>query len=479
MRTNFIIILILSVFSTSLFAQNEADALRFSQSYSGGTARSLGLSGAFGALGGDPSSLSINPAGIGVYRSSEFTITAGVNNDLVTSKYRGYKYEDFKNKFNLSNLAYVYTYNTNKTAGWVSASFGVAYNRLADFNRNFSIRNDNATGSLMDEFVLNSNNNQGSEFYEDLAWNTDVLLYDEVNKVYSSDFTGTNYGQTIKKNVSTKGGIGEYDFSFGANFSHLLYVGATLGVQRIDYEEIKEHSEFDDNGTYEYLKSFSFNEHFNAYGTGVNFKIGAILKPVDFLRLGLAVHTRTYYNMNSEFYTSMESSFDKGTPAQMSDRTDLVTSDYKFQTPMKAIGSIAFVFDKFGLFSLDYEMVDYTKGRFRSDEDDFGDINVKMSDVYKKTSNIKAGLEGRLGPFAARVGYGWYGSPYVKDANRLNSDYKYQSYSAGIGIRGKKAFFDVAYVTNKSNEEHKLFLSENAQLDINQSKIMATLGFRF
>jgi hypothetical protein len=306
-----------------------------------------------------------------------------------------------------------------------------------------------------------------------------VLILDENTGIYSSDFTNTAYNQSLKKTLVTKGGIGEFDFSFGANFGHMLYIGATVGVQRLEYEELKDHSEVDDNNVSAYLRSFSFNEHFNAYGTGVNIKIGAILKPVDYLRFGLAVHTPTFYSMTSEFYTTMNTSFDQGDPAQMNDRSKLITSDYNFNSPLRAIGSVAVVFDKFGLLSVDYEMVDYRKSRFRSDLDDFGDINAGMGDVYKRASNIKAGLEGRMGPIAARIGYGFYGSPYVSSSDRLNNNYKYQSYSAGLGVRGKKAFFDVAYVLNKSNEEHKLFMNEIAKLDNEQTKIMATLGFRF
>jgi len=479
MKTNIKAIIALLSFSLSAIAQNESDALRFSQNYSGGTARSLGLSGAFGALGGDPSSLSINPAGIGVYRASEFTITTGVNYDKVKSSYLGSSYEDYKYKLNISNLAYIYTYNTNKTQGWVSASFGIAYNRLADFNRNISIRGNNAQSSLMDEFVYNSNNGMGSEFYEDLAYLTEAMDYNEIDSKYYSDFTLDGYGQSQKKNIVTKGGIGEYDLSFGANFGNVLYLGATVGVQRVDYEELKDHTETDVNGTLEYLQSFSFKEHFNAYGTGYNLKVGAIVKPVDFLRLGLAVHTPTFYNLTSEFYTNMDTYFDKGSPADMHERSDLASSDYLLTTPFKAIGSVAFIFDKYGLFSLDYEMVDYTKARFRSDEDDYSVVNTAVGDVYKKTSNIKAGLEGKLGPFSARIGYGYYGRPYSSSSNLLNNSYKYQSYSAGFGIRGKSAFFDVAYVVNKSNEELKLYSSAYPKLEINQSKIMATLGFRF
>lgn len=483
MKTNFFIsALLLSVFSLPVLAQNESDALRFSQTYSGGTARSMGLSGAFGALGGDASSLGINPGGIGVYRASEFTITTGVNYDAVNSGYLGNSYEDYKYKLNLSNLAYVYTYNTKKNTGWVSASFGIGYNRLADFNRNISIIGRNATGSLLDEFVNNFNNglpNDDHFYYEDLAWATDVILKDNNTGQFGSDYTYEGYGQTIEKNIVTKGGIGEFDFSFGANYGHMVYLGATIGVQRVAYEEVNDHSEFDDKKTLEYLKSFSFREHFNAYGTGINFKIGTIIKPIDFLRIGLAVHTPTFYSINSEFYTSMNSSFDQGTPAEMDTTTTLAVSDFTLNTPFKAIGSLAFVFDKYGLFSLDYEFVDYTKARFRSDESNFNNQNTNIRTFYRTTANIRAGLEGRLGPFSARVGYGYYGSPYKDNPDYLNYDYSYHSYSAGLGVRGKSVFFDLAYVLNKSNEEHRLFLNDIATLDIQQSKIMATLGFRF
>jgi hypothetical protein len=486
MKTYVILILAIITVSLPLAAQNETDALRFSQNYSGGTARSLGLAGAFGALGGDPSSLYINPAGLGVYRSSEFTFTTGMNYDKVRSNYLNANTEDFKYKLNISNLAYIYTYNTNRNSGWVSASFGVGYNRLADFNRNVTMQGSNAQSSLMDEFVYNSNHKNASTFYEDLAWNTDVLLYDSLTKVYSSDFTNDGYGQFQRKTIETKGGIGEYDFSFGANYSNILYLGATMGVQRLDYEEISSHYEEDVNGTLVYLKSFNFNQHFNAYGTGFNFKFGAILKPINFLRLGLAVHTPTFYKINSEFYTSMDTYFDKGLPLDMHDVSDVANTNYKLNTPFKAIGSIAFIFNKYGLFSFDYEMVDYTKARFRSDVGDYSDINTTVGDIYKRTANIKTGLEGKLGPFAARIGYGYYGNPYT--STELNSNYKYQAYTAGFGFRGKSFFMDLAYVLNKSTEYHRLYSYENtdgllvsqiSKMDIYQTKIMATVGFRF
>ncbi len=60
-------------------AQTFEDAVQFSRTLNWGTARSAGMAGAFGALGGDLSTLSSNPAGIGVFRKSEVSITPSLN----------------------------------------------------------------------------------------------------------------------------------------------------------------------------------------------------------------------------------------------------------------------------------------------------------------------------------------------------------------------------------------------------------------
>src|SRR5690554_3162212 len=56
-------------------AQNINDVLRYSQESPQGTARFQGMSGAFGALGGDLSSLNVNPAGSAVFNNGLFSVT--------------------------------------------------------------------------------------------------------------------------------------------------------------------------------------------------------------------------------------------------------------------------------------------------------------------------------------------------------------------------------------------------------------------
>ena len=58
--------------SGAMFAQGTIyDAVRVTGSDLNGTARYVGMGGAMGALGADITTMGTNPAGIGLYRSSE------------------------------------------------------------------------------------------------------------------------------------------------------------------------------------------------------------------------------------------------------------------------------------------------------------------------------------------------------------------------------------------------------------------------
>ena len=82
----------LLLLSSSLSAQNVSDVLKYSSLQIGGTARSLGAGNAFGALGAEFGALSLNPAGLGVFRSNEFVVTPSLRlsntNRLARTKQR-------------------------------------------------------------------------------------------------------------------------------------------------------------------------------------------------------------------------------------------------------------------------------------------------------------------------------------------------------------------------------------------------------
>jgi hypothetical protein len=159
MMKRFIYIITGLLFSlSSIFAQNEIDALRYSQYFPSGTARSIGMGGAIGAVGGDFTGLSINPAGIGLYRQSELSFSPNLSWTNSSSDFLGNSFEDVKYNFNFGNLGMVFNNNMGES-GWVSTSFGIGYNRLNSFNKTVYMSGVNNNSSLLDNFVDYANGN--------------------------------------------------------------------------------------------------------------------------------------------------------------------------------------------------------------------------------------------------------------------------------------------------------------------------------
>ena len=465
----------------SISAQNDGDALRFSQYIYGGTARSISMGGAFGALGGDFGSLSINPAGIGVYRAGEFTITPNMNYYNSASNYLDYKHTEYNEKFLLGNLGYVNTFNTKKTDGWISASIGLGYNRLNDFNNFTNISAINKSSSLLDNFVQNANGNSPDyldPFYEKLAYDA-KLIYNPTSDLtyYANDLNVGGYHELQEQKITTSGGIGEYLISFGANYNNKLYIGASLGIQQASYNIVKSLSETDVNGNIPYLNSFTFDENYNVHGTGYAFKVGAIYKPIEMLRLGLAVHFPTYYNLHSESQTNMSAKYDSVYSA--TPQTSSGVNDFSMMTPWRMIGSVGLQFGNIGLLSMDIERVDYSTMHFSSASE--SDLNDSIQKYYKPSLNIRLGGEIKISSFALRAGYALYGSPYVKGYG--NDNVNTSIISAGIGFRRAKFFCDLGYTMSTQKMNYVLYeaggFANQAALTNKTSQFMATIGFRF
>ena len=480
--------------SSSLFllAQNDGDAIRFSQYFPMGTARSVAMGSAFGALGADFSALSINPAGIGVYRKSELTFTPDIYYDKTQSTFYSQKYNDFNYKFLFNNLGGVFAFNSNRDKGWVGAAIGVGYNRLADYNRNVTISASNTQSSLLDEFVFNADGldtNRLNPNYEMLAWKTHLIyLPDNENPpwAYYSDVSYYDYGQSQERHIVTKGGIDEYSLTFGANYSHMLYVGMSLGLNRLLYDESKVHTEWDANNTIDYFQSFTFSEYFYTRGTGFTAKFGIIAKPVEMVRLGFSLHLPTFYNLESEFSTSMKSNFDSENPPSTSARSGATVTDYRVVTPLRMVFSCGLQFGKVGILSADYELIDYTTAKIDGDLDNYDDINKNIQDYYKSAGNLRLGGELKLGNLALRAGYAHYGSPYA--SGQLNAKASQSILSTGFGVRSGSMFVDFAYAYAMRDFRHSMYyagfegkngVEYYSQLKQNTSRFMATIGFRF
>ena len=480
-----IFIFSLVISSPFIFAQNEVDALRYSNHLTVGTARSVGLGGAMGAVGADFTSLSINPAGLALFRGSEITISPSIFWDNTTSDFLGNSFEESKYNFNLGNIGFVSTYDMNKEKGWISTNFAIGYNRTANYNRGILMSGINQNNSLLDNFTdfANASPNNLSAFYEQLAYDVFLLPYDTITNDYWNDIQDAGYGQLQRRTLDSRGSNGEYTFGFGANYNHRLYLGATFGIHRLSFEQDIIHTEQDNSNSIPVFDKFIFRENLRTTGTGYTFKMGAIARPIDILRVGVAYHLPVFYNLNDRFSTEIEGYFDPGNEFDLTNETafsPLGDYDYKLKTPSKLIGSIALTIGNTALISIDYERVDYTNAKLSAGDYDFFDENSVIQDIYKATNNVRVGGEVRIGSAYLRGGYARNQSPYISTEPNTNANLNVLS--AGLGMRSRSFFVDFGYSFSNIEEVYYMYIPQMVNGSKNKSNgnnMIVTVGYKF
>jgi hypothetical protein len=523
----------------TLHAQDFFDALRYSQTNYGGTARSVAMGSAFGAVGGDFISASINPAGLGIYRKSEIAFSPTLNINNVQTSYLGTTISDNKYNFNFNNLSYVGAVNTGIESGIVSVTFGVGYNRLKNFHSNYRVEGNNAKTSLLNYYTdwANAINNPDNFDYhfEGLAWNTWLIDEDQnmevIEGIYYNDLAnyenydindnnGTYVGKGYRldpvdpvkphfqrKTVNTTGRLDEYLFSTAININHRFFIGASLGLLDLEYRELATFRETDNLNLSNFINYYEQESDLSHSGVGLNFKIGAIWKPIKSIRIGASVHTPSFYTITTRSKKAMDAYFDQqvgnqttGYNTYWNDKNTLQPYDFRLETPLKAVFSGAYQLGSFAIFSADYEYINYgsTKFRHAGDNYDYSDKNNEIQKVYKSTGNVRVGAEIRATPnMSLRAGYGLIGNPwnstYTFDDGTtgeiLNKNDMQSSYSAGFGYRQNSFFLDFAYRLTNITEKYKVHeMSNDNILNINKNiadynglvnQATLTIGFRF
>lgn len=530
-------ILTIIIISTAYigFSQDFIDAIRYSQTSYGGTARSISMGSAFGALGADFSSASINPAGMGFYRNGEFTVSPTLNVNNVESSYLNNKASDTKYNFNFNNVSYVTTIKTGVETGIVGITFGVGYNRLKNFHSNFLVSANGVKTTLLDYYTHYANSIGDSEyfddFYEGMAWKTylvdadpdpeviEGIFYNELANYEkyeindnNNNFLGYGYKNAGVKSHSQKsiveqtGRIDEYLISTGFNIDYKLYFGASFGLLDLEYNETTIFSETDNENLCDYFKDYKQISEVNHSGFGMNFKAGLIYRPFKSLRIGAAIHTPNFYTISNYQEKDMEANYDlplgndtDGYHTTWESKDNAESYRFKLETPLKAIFSAAYTFGDRGLISVDYELINYSSNKFRAvagDNWDYSDNNQMMKNMFNSSGNLHLGGEFRLTEnFSLRGGFELYGNPYKKsisvEGNNIelgNSKDYLRTYSAGFGYRQQSFFIDFAYRMIDSKQAysvHEMLTSDPAygsnvaQLVGNNNQATLTLGFRF
>ncbi|MCK4747041.1 MAG: hypothetical protein KAT15_08400, partial [Bacteroidales bacterium] len=322
----------------SLKAQNEMQALTYSQYNPFGTARYAAQGGAIGALGGDLSSNQENPAGLGFYRSSEFSFSPSFYWVNTTSRFMNSSAEDSQMKFNIGSLGMVSAITRDKNNGIVGLSYSLGYNTLVNFNNRTTIRGINTNSSLLDDFTWHANEDTDNlnPFYEQLAFDAFLMPFDSTAGEYCHDMQLDGYGQELYRISEQSGYIGEYALSGALNFSNLLYLGATVGIHSVRFYEEIYHTETDLDDHVLDFDSFRFREFNETRGWGYTFRLGMIIRPIQILRVGASFQFPTYYYLTDQKYTDIYSYWDNGSgiPDTQESSPDGIY-DYRLRSPFR------------------------------------------------------------------------------------------------------------------------------------------------
>jgi len=479
------IILSIQLFSQSVYTDN---SLLFSQNNYKGTARFVGMGGAFGALGGDLGSLSINPGGVGVFQSSELVFSPSLLLDNTESTYIGNTLNDNKYKMTMNNLGFVASYDlTNADTRWINFNVAATYNKTNNFYRNIFFQG-NSNISIMEYFVDMANAagsiNNLDEMYESLIYDAYLIDYDTTFNEFWSQITdeGT-YNINQQKSIKKEGSLSEVTIALGANYAHKLYVGLSVGIISLKYNEYLSHYEYEDANTTDVFDfhSILFKENSETVGTGLNIKFGAIYKPIDFLRLGLAIHLPSFLDLEDTYQNEVTSVFDNGDTYSSSAKNS--PYEYSITTPFRLIGSAGFQIGKIALIDIDYERVDYSTIQMDDEENSQGviDDNIFIQNNYQLTHNIRVGAEIRSGSFYIRGGSAYSTSPYKKTNYSVNHDSYMLTYAGGVGYREKHLFIDFAYSQTANQYKLGVFPGNSylANIDSKQNNFILTVGIKF
>lgn len=455
---------ILGATAVSANAQNAGDLLRFSQNnHAFGTARSAAMGGAFSSLGADLSTMHINPAGLGMYRSSEIGITPGITWNTIESEFGGIKNSDSRPQAIVGNVGVAFNLYQG-TGKLTSFTLGFSYSPTADFHANSFAGKTGSDISMLDYFapkLRGFDENTLGQFPRPfeittvdmwgaiLGYQTNMLEHagnnQYINVLYAGDLVDPSLRLTLR------GRQDEYVFSGGFNFRNKIYLGASLGIQDVFHRNRSTYREMVTTTETRHLNSFDYIRTFETEGTGINGKFGITLRPISPLRIGLAVHTPTVLYLREEYIERMISAFDNA-GLNRDFESVLLVNNYNIITPTKLLAGVSYTFP-FGIISTDYERVWYNGMRIRNSDqgDEFESvINSDIRNSYKPANNFRAGLEViPASNFYLRAGYAYYGNCMKHDdliALGRPDIKSYQNYSGGIGYSFDNISLDLAYI---------------------------------
>ncbi|MBI6120021.1 OmpP1/FadL family transporter [Salegentibacter maritimus] len=481
-------------------AQNITDAYRYSSEELNGTARFRAMSGAFGALGGDLSAISVNPAGSAVFLNSFGTITLAHQNSDKKVDYFGTTTSNENSDINFNQAGGVLIFDTRTNSPWKKFSLSVNYEQTNNFDDAYiatgvsqnsidSYFLSHAEGVPLD--LLQTREDESiSDLYAYLGENYDFsaqqaflgyqgYVIDHANNSpentsYNSFISPGNFNQEYR-NVAT-GLNGKFSFNVATQFQDFLYLGANLNTHFLNYDRSTRFRESNDNAG-SATNEVQFNNNLSTIGNGFSFQLGAIAKLSQRFRVGASYHSPTWFNITEETTQYLETNNNANERVIVDPNVLNIYPDYTLKTPGKLTGSLAVIFGTKGLISFDYSYKDYSATEFRPTSDpEFEFQNDLISEELQATSTFRLGGEYRINNWSLRGGYRFEQSPYSNETTMGDLT----GYSGGLGYDFGNIKIDLAYTNAQYEENPRLYergLTNSAKIDRDFTNVVLSLSF--
>lgn len=468
---------------SAAYAQNESDALKYTETFLGGTARSQGTAGAFGAVGADFSATVINPAGLGLYRRNEANFGIGLEYNNSKATYLGNTSSDFRANVNIPNWGFVGTkvysdLGEDRKTGLVSWSIATGMTRVASYQSNIQFNGINTQSSILDYYkqslngynandILNNFSraqNAYANFPGAVAYNY-FLIDTATNATSFRALTDGAYGGRLmqQQQMRSSGAANEYNLSSGVNLSNVVYLGAGL-ILKHAYSETDVLFSESSKGTIPNYNSSSLRTEINSNGFGLSGRFGIIVRPIDWFKVGFTAQTPSRMRMRDNYkYTVSSNNSATGNPSPNTDivfdprRFDYI--DYDVISPSKLTFSSSLTLPTIGFLSVDYETVDYTQMRMEASGIFFTDVNNNISSNMKRANNLRVGAEVKIAEYyRLRAGYARYESPYKTNGGE---DLNRYAITGGIGFLVDRIFIDAAIVNSYGKQFNTPYTSND------------------
>ncbi|WP_418511789.1 OmpP1/FadL family transporter [Corallibacter sp.] len=488
-----------------VFAQDISDALRYSQDNIQGSARYRALSGAFGALGGDVSAMSINPAGSAIFNTSHISLTLSYANLKNKTSYFNGLDNSSSSVIDLNQTGAVFVFdNRNPNAVMKKFTLGVAYDKLKDYDDDWFANGVNTNNSI-DSYFLGYANGLRLDEISALPGESYSDAYAEIGSLYgysnqqaylgyesyilepaSGNNDNTVYGSNIgngdyyhEYSYAATGYNGKFTINTATQIGDKFYLGVNLNSHFINYERFTNLYETNANsGT---VSQVNFGNNLITTGSGFSFQIGGIMKVTEGLRAGLTYNSPTWYSIDeegSQYISTIRDDSGSNVSQIINPQTINIFPNYKLTNPGKFTGSLAYIFGNHGLISFDYSIKDYSNTKFRPKSDEyFSRQNAIIQNSLTTASTYKIGGEYRFRQLSFRAGYRFEESPYKNETNIG----ELKGYSLGLGYSfGSLVKLDLTFDQFQREDANSLYsvgLTDAAFVDNKTSNVSLSLSF--